>query len=139
MVQIRSILMRTARLVRQAKRSDGNFGVLTLEGNRFYTVERPDLNNQPNISCIPAGTYKVSMTFSPRFKRPMYLLQDVPKRAGIRIHPANLASQLNGCIALGLKPGSIDGKRAVLLSAPAVRQFEQILGNGPFELEIIDL
>jgi len=31
-----------------------------------------------------------------------YELQDVPGRNGIRIHPANVFDELEGCIALGL-------------------------------------
>jgi hypothetical protein len=46
--------------------------------------------------------------------------------------------QLNGCIALGEKLGWMDGQKALLLSAPAVRRFEDHMGRVPFKLEIIN-
>ena len=65
-------------------------------------------------------------------------------RTGIRKHPANfmgdaalgLRSQLNGCIALGERLGWMDGQKALLLSAPAVRRFESHMSHRPFLLEI---
>jgi hypothetical protein len=78
------------------------------------------------------------MTWSPRFKQKLYELFGVPGRFACRIHPANLARQLNGCIALGEKRGRIDGLPAVLVSRPAVRAFEAALGGKPFRLEVRD-
>jgi hypothetical protein len=46
--------------------------------------------------------------------------------------------QLNGCIALGEKLGWLEGQKAVLLSAPAVRRLESFFGGRPFQLEIRD-
>jgi hypothetical protein len=45
-------------------------------------------------------------------------------------------AQLNGCIALGERLGWLDGQKALLLSAPAVRRFEAHMGREPFKLEI---
>lgn len=47
-------------------------------------------------------------------------------------------AQLNGCIALGEKLGTIEGQRAILLSASAMRKFETALNYEPFELEVIE-
>lgn len=74
----------------------------------------------------------------------MYLLLGTEPRAGIRKHSANLMgaiemgyrAQLNGCIALGERLGWIDGQKALLLSAPAMRRFEAHMGYQPFTLEI---
>jgi hypothetical protein len=68
----------------------------------------------------------------------------VPKRAGIRIHSANFMgdaskgfhSQLNGCVALGERLGIMEGQKALLLSKPAIRKFENCMGKQPFLLEI---
>lgn len=128
--------MKNAVLTRLESSDQGTFGILSLGEYSWHTVERPWLDNAPNVSCIPTGTYKVRMTWSNRFKRQMYLLSGIPGRSGVRIHPANLAKQLNGCIALGLQSGRIDGIKAVLLSKPAVRQLEQILKGQPFQVEI---
>lgn len=126
----------TIKLQRLETSPQGTFGLLKIDGHSFYSLELPWRDNAPNVSCIPAGSYKSTMTYSPRFKRQMYLLEGVKGRAGVRIHPANLSSQLNGCLALGLRRGQIDGVKAVLLSQPAIRQFEQILDGKDFVLEI---
>jgi len=109
----------------------------------FFTGELPWRDNQTNISCIPEGKFECRWTYSARFKRYMYEIK-VPGRVGIRIHSANLMGdasknfkcQLNGCISLGEKLGSIENQKAVLLSAPAVRHFESYMNHEPFELEI---
>lgn len=124
----------------------GSFGRIMFAGVTRFTGELPDRDNAPNISCIPAGTYRCLWTWSPAFKRFMYLVDGVPSRAGVRIHPANLCgdracglkSHLNGCIALGERLGTMDGQKAVLLSAPAVRALEAAMKRQPFELEIVD-
>lgn len=75
----------------------------------------------------------------------MYLVEGVPNRTGIRKHAANLmgdknlgyTAQLNGCIALGEKLGFIDKQKALLLSAPALRRFENLMERKSFMLEIV--
>ena len=53
-------------------------------------------------TCIPAGKYKVELTFSNRFQRILPLLLDVPGFTGIRIHPGNDAKDTSGCILVGV-------------------------------------
>ena len=84
----------------------------------------------------------------------LYLLPAVPpadvlhracaRAPGVRIHSANfmgdsakgLRCQLNGCIALGERLGKMDGQKAVLLSAPAVRRFEEMMAGETFKIEV---
>lgn len=137
--------MRKVVLLRHETSDQGTFGKLLSDelGCDVFTGELPDHNNEANVSCIPAGVYRGVWTFSPRFKRNMYLIVPVDQRSGIRIHSANLCGlapkwkkQLNGCISLGLRLGYIEGQKAVLLSATAIRMFEEAMKNDPFELEI---
>lgn len=52
-------------------------------------------------TAIPAGTYKVTMTYSPRFKRVLPYLHDVPHFLGILIHSGNTEEDSAGCIIVG--------------------------------------
>jgi hypothetical protein len=51
-----------------------------------------------NETAIPYGQYKVVITHSPRFRRNLPLLLDVPNYFGVRIHPGNSASNTEGCL-----------------------------------------
>ena len=47
---------------------------------------------------IPALIYKVSVTQSPRFKRLLPILNQVPGRTGIRVHRGTKPEHSKGCI-----------------------------------------
>ena len=47
---------------------------------------------------IPALVYKVSVTQSPKFRRLLPLLQQVPNRSGIRVHRGTQPQHSHGCI-----------------------------------------
>ena len=53
-------------------------------------------------TAIPRGVYEVTITYSPKFGRKMPLLLNTKGFDGIRIHSANYASQLEGCLAPGV-------------------------------------
>lgn len=55
---------------------------------------------QYGITAIPTGRYQVAMTYSNRFKRYMPQILSVPGFEGIRIHVANKATDVEGCIGL---------------------------------------
>lgn len=52
-------------------------------------------------TAIPAGTYKVTMEYSPRFKRKLPYLHDVPHFLGILLHAGNTEADSSGCILVG--------------------------------------
>jgi hypothetical protein len=128
--------MKRATLIRQMSGKLGTFGLITTGLQQWFTIERPWEDNQNNVSCIPIGTYKCIWSLSPRLKKFTYEITGVPKRSGIRIHSANFTSQVLGCVALGEKRGTMDGKPAILLSTSAVRLFNSTFNKEPFLLEI---
>jgi hypothetical protein len=79
---------------------DGTNGLLCLNDRVICrTIELPWKGNQRNISCIPEGRYPLVQRSHPE-RAPHLLLQRVPGRSLILIHPANNAlKELRGCIA----------------------------------------
>jgi len=56
----------------------------------------------PGQTAIPAGLYRIMITYSMRFQRELPLLLNVPGFDGIRIHAGNLAKDTEGCLLVGL-------------------------------------
>ena len=63
-----------------------------------YTL--PTLENADFL--IPAGTYPVERTWSPRFQKFLPEILDVPDRFGIRMHRGTIPEHSKGCILLDL-------------------------------------
>ena len=82
---------------------DGKFLVYTLED---IVRERPGEPVSswkiPGETAIPVGRYRVTITNSKRFKRPLPLLNMVEGFEGIRIHPGNVHTDTSGCILTGV-------------------------------------
>ena len=96
--------MRKITLIRNRREGKAVYGQLTFEmRNREYALETfsmPSLENADYL--IPAGTYPVERTWSPRFKKFLPLIENVPDREGIRIHRGALPEHSKGCILLDL-------------------------------------
>src|ERR1700743_2206922 len=96
-------------LTREQEGPNGTIGELTDEyGNRLcYTCELPWLNNAPQQSCIPTGTYLVVPHNSIAHPN-VWELENVPGRSGILIHNGNTENDSKGCIIVGDSVGEID-------------------------------
>lgn len=116
----------------------GNQTVGRLDFGSFTcnTLERGWKNNQSNISSIPTGTYNGKWTFSPKFMRYTYEIQNVHARSGIRMHPASFWSNLLGCISLGSGWSDLNRDKLpdLLNSKKTVEQFELLMNKKDFTL-----
>ena len=136
-------------LKRKFKGPDYTIGDLFIDGKFFCnTLEDPVrilpllcFDTAQGVKCrckekeygrtaIPAGHYKVTMAYSPRFKRKLPYLHDVPHFLGILIHSGNNAGHTEGCILVG--KNSVKGK--VLESRAISDRLNEILSR---EKEII--
>lgn len=102
-------------LHRKWRKSDYSIGILSIDGERVCeTIEDTDrgLSQTDSLetikekkikgkTAIPIGTYEIKITYSPRFKKNLPLLLNVPGYDGVRIHPGNTAEDTEGCIPCG--------------------------------------
>lgn len=124
-------------------------GIASFAGHQYATVEDPvrvltdcgktTCNGKiPGATAIPAGTYEIRDTYSPRFGRMMLEVVGVPGFQGIRIHSGNTADDTEGCLIPGLKQTAT----GVAYSRPAVEQLNrdirEKLKTGPVWIKITD-
>ena len=53
-------------------------------------------------TAIPTGIYPVYLTYSPKYKKQMPLIDNVKGYSGIRIHSGNTSKDTEGCVIVGL-------------------------------------
>ena len=83
--------METIRLTRISREGKAVRGRLCFEGQEIATIENADY-------IIPVGIYAIRVTWSPRFKRMLPLVERVPGRSGIRFHRGTKPEHSKGCI-----------------------------------------
>lgn len=77
---------------------DGAFECFLLEDRDRLAEGLPKI---PGQTAIPAGTYSISLTYSPKFGRILPQIEDVPGFEGVRIHPGNKPEDSDGCPLTG--------------------------------------
>lgn len=85
--------------------------------------------------CIPAGVYKMAMSWSPKFQKMLPILFDVPNFDGIRIHVGNTSKDTQGCILLGdnIKVGSVSN------SALRVTEFIRLFQKNKLQMDMLHI
>ena len=141
--------LKTLRLVREASNPQGTEGRIYHDTGRFDTLEPPAPQHDATHPRIPPGTYLAKKIGSPRFPD-RYVLQDVPGRAGIVIHPGNYAgntaegwqSDSDGCILIGRRQELLNTshtrQKALILSRSTLAAFEEIMQHEDFWLTVFD-
>lgn len=97
---------------------------------------RPSGQFVPGKTAVPAGTYDVALTRSPRFGRLLPILIDVPGRSGIRIHRGNTVDDTKGCIL----PGRYIGRGRLASSTARELDIVRLMldNDDPTQMEIVD-
>jgi hypothetical protein len=76
---------------------DGVYECYTLED-----VVRPKTEQKVyGATAIPEGTYLLEVNYSPKYKKDLPYVRDVPGFEGIRIHSGNTSLDTDGCILVG--------------------------------------
>jgi len=88
----------------------------------------------PGETAIPAGTYSVVVNSSPRFKRMLPRLLNVPHFEGILIHRGNTAKDSSGCILVGENK-----RKGMVLNSTYYeeRLVERLQGQSNITIEVI--
>lgn len=129
-------------IIRQKQFCNQTLGTLELfdpSGKSVFsckTLELPWLENQRQKSCIPKGTYKVTVRSSLKFGSHFYVT-NVPNRDLILIHHGNYNTDILGCILVGVAFADINGDNIldITSSRQTMQKLLKIAPNG-FELEI---
>jgi len=107
-------------LQREILTSESTIGQLFVDGQRECFTLEDVIRNGPKVygeTAIPDGSYRVLITMSQRFQRPLPILQEVPNFVGVRIHPGNTSEDTKGCILVGLtKEDNFIGKSQMAMS-----------------------
>jgi hypothetical protein len=114
-------------------------GSLFAKGEEYQILERPWINNRPNISCIPADIYTAAFlprSGSGKYKN-VYQLLSVIGRSGILTHNGNIVTQSHGCLIIGKRRGRLAGQAAVLNSVTALYEFVELMEQQAFSITII--
>lgn len=123
-------------LIRDRQDDLATLGRLFVDGRYLcFTLERPWLDNQRGVSCIPEGVYHGAIQPSPHFKRDLPELLDVPGRSQILIHAGNRVADSQGCILVGIDR-SVD-ERTIFASRTALSMvLEALAGCDGFTLTV---
>ena len=100
---------------------DGQFFCNSLEDTDRGLMQYMSAGEIANIkikgaTAIPAGEYKITRTYSPRFKRLVPQVMNVKGFSGIRVHAGSSAKDTEGCLLLGdntIKGGLTNSRKRV--------------------------
>ncbi len=118
-------------------------GTLTAGSVTLFTIERPWLQNQPHVSCIPPGDYKITIIQIGAEEKIRLEGGCIPsERTLINIEVANRAEQLEGCIGVGCGVRLEDAVNGIYMATDSRRAhnrlFQEIAEDVVCTLQISD-
>lgn len=121
----------TIKLFRISKTPTEIIGVIVIDNEMIcMTLERPDV-------AIPDGNYPLVYEYSPKFKRDLWELKNVPKRSEIKIHIGNYTNETDGCILIGFDVKKDKEKSSLMKSEKALEYLHKKLPiNQVHEIQI---
>ena len=132
------------RLERKYRNNNYCIDKLYINGKQFSDVlEDPDRGLTDNMSleeikkikikgntCIPYGTYNITITYSPRFKKNLPLLNNVKGFDGIRIHSGNKPQDTEGCLLPGFNKVKGQVINSKVTTDKLIAQIQQAFNKG---------
>ncbi len=97
-------------LSRMLPMEGGILGILSWRDRRWWTLEREWKHNRSFVSCVPYGWYELRPHDGAKYQNTYALVGDTVSddpepekpRSSCVFHAANYASELSGCISVGL-------------------------------------
>ncbi len=105
-----------------------------------FTLERPWLDNQKDVSCIPSGAYLCSRYTSPHHGS-TFIINGVEGRDSILFHKGNFVTDSKGCVLVGIGVELVEEEQLILnSSALAFKRFmERLKDVNSFALVVRDI
>ncbi len=133
--------LRGLELRRFAVEPAGAFGVLTEAGAFIaFTLERTyPLAGTAQLVKIPCGLWRCVRNTFRRGGYETFEVVGVPGHSRLLFHRGNVEADSEGCILLGLEPGTLNGVPAVLRSREAHDRFmARLAGEVGFSLRVTE-
>lgn len=120
------------KLLRRVLWRDVTLGQMYIDGRYICnTLEHPVRTEKiPGETAIPFGTYEVVVNWSPKFKRRLPLIKNVPNFEGIRIHRGNTLKDTTGCVLVGEWEGSYGLIHSIAAEVAVTKKIEDAQRRG---------
>ena len=126
---------RIIKLSRRIKFKSSILGILESEGKTWYTLE-PQWRNYAKgekkvagKSAIPPGLYKLQKYYSPKHKRLVPMLCEVPNFQNVEIHIGNYDRDTKGCILISTAARLEPDEFVLIDSTTAFNELMAVLTN----------
>jgi len=137
-------------LIRDDKSEGGQQGTFELNGDLWHSLEQPDLDNRPFLSCVPLGEYELHSFNSPKYGDCYIMVNEnlnvweYEDSAGrpdngrylcLFVHRGNYVRNFQGCIGAGF--GYLPGDDMITNTRKACEEvIAAVVDEGSYRLNI---